>query len=174
MQFGVANYCPSCGKPEFHAVSNKEFRCSACSYRYFHNVAAAVAALIVCDGQVLLANRAFEPGKGLFDFPGGFIDPGESFESGLCRELEEELAWQPDPASLRYLFSSFNDYLFADVKYQTLDGFFLIEVPEKPEFDVKDDVSFVRWVDIYQVDESTVAFPPVLEALAKLKTLFPR
>lgn len=173
MQFGVANYCPSCGKPEFHAVSNKEFRCTVCDYRYFHNVAAAVAALVICDGELLLANRAFNPGKGLFDFPGGFIDPNESFEEGLCRELEEELAWQPSMDSIHYLFSSYNDYPFANVAYRTLDGFFTIELSAKPEFDVKDDVSYVEWVPIHDVDMSTLAFAGVKEAVKRVQALYP-
>ena len=51
------------------------------------------AALIDLDGRVLLQQRL--PGSshaGLWEFPGGKIEPGESPEAAVIRELEEELA----------------------------------------------------------------------------------
>jgi 8-oxo-dGTP diphosphatase len=50
-------------------------------------------ALVDADGRVLLAQRP--PGKsmsGLWEFPGGKVDPGETPERALIRELAEELA----------------------------------------------------------------------------------
>ncbi len=50
------------------------------------------AALIDADGRVLLQQRP--PGKpmaGLWEFPGGKVEPGETPEAALVRELEEEL-----------------------------------------------------------------------------------
>jgi len=50
------------------------------------------AALIDGEGRVLLQQRP--PGKpmaGLWEFPGGKIEPGESPEAALARELHEEL-----------------------------------------------------------------------------------
>jgi 8-oxo-dGTP diphosphatase len=55
-------------------------------------VLVAAAALIDVDGRVLLAQRP--PGKsmaGLWEFPGGKVDPGETPEAALIRELDEEL-----------------------------------------------------------------------------------
>jgi 8-oxo-dGTP diphosphatase len=52
----------------------------------------AACALVDADGRVLLAKRP--PGKplaGLWEFPGGKIEPGETPEAALIRELEEEL-----------------------------------------------------------------------------------
>jgi 8-oxo-dGTP diphosphatase len=52
----------------------------------------AAVALIDADGRVLLAQRP--PGKimaGLWEFPGGKVDPGETPEAALIRELAEEL-----------------------------------------------------------------------------------
>jgi 8-oxo-dGTP diphosphatase len=49
-------------------------------------------ALIDPDGRVLIAQRP--PGKamaGLWEFPGGKIEPGETPETALVRELDEEL-----------------------------------------------------------------------------------
>lgn len=52
----------------------------------------AAAALVDVDGRVLVAQRP--EGKhlaGLWEFPGGKIEPGESPEAALVRELAEEL-----------------------------------------------------------------------------------
>ncbi|KLN59490.1 NTP pyrophosphohydrolase [Kiloniella spongiae] len=55
-------------------------------------VLVAAAALVDSDGRVLLAQRP--EGKsmaGLWEFPGGKVDPGETPEQALVRELKEEL-----------------------------------------------------------------------------------
>jgi len=52
----------------------------------------AAVALIDADGRVLLAQRP--PGKamaGLWEFPGGKVQPSETPETALIRELKEEL-----------------------------------------------------------------------------------
>jgi 8-oxo-dGTP diphosphatase len=49
-------------------------------------------ALIDADGRVLLAQRPEgKPMAGLWEFPGGKIDAGETPETALIRELKEEL-----------------------------------------------------------------------------------
>jgi len=51
------------------------------------------AALVDADGRVLLQQRpAGKSLAGLWEFPGGKIEPGETPEDALIRELEEELA----------------------------------------------------------------------------------
>jgi 8-oxo-dGTP diphosphatase len=55
-------------------------------------VLVAAAALVDADGRVLLAQRP--PGKsmaGLWEFPGGKVNTGETPEAALIRELTEEL-----------------------------------------------------------------------------------
>lgn len=55
-------------------------------------VLVAAVALVDADNRVLLARRP--PGKsmaGLWEFPGGKVDPGETPERALIRELDEEL-----------------------------------------------------------------------------------
>jgi 8-oxo-dGTP diphosphatase len=53
---------------------------------------AVVGAALIRDGRVLACRRTSPPHlSGLWEFPGGKVDPGESDRQALARELEEEL-----------------------------------------------------------------------------------
>jgi ADP-ribose pyrophosphatase YjhB (NUDIX family) len=43
------------------------------------------------DGQVILMRRGFDPGAGLWTFPGGFVELGESVPDAARREATEEI-----------------------------------------------------------------------------------
>jgi 8-oxo-dGTP diphosphatase len=66
------------------------------------------AALVDSDGRVLIAQRP--EGKqlaGLWEFPGGKVEPGETPEIALIRELEEELGITVKQACLApFVFAS--------------------------------------------------------------------
>lgn len=52
-----------------------------------------VAAIIVADSKVLACRRAsHKAAAGLWEFPGGKVDPGEDAHAALIREIKEELA----------------------------------------------------------------------------------
>ena len=62
------------------------------------------AALIASDGRILVHQRKFGGALGgLWEFPGGKVEPGENPDFALIRELEEELAIAVEPADLVYL-----------------------------------------------------------------------
>ena len=116
-------YCPRCGKTDIEVYKVKGMRCTECGYIYFHNTAAAVAGIIEIDGGVLLTVRAQNPGRGLFDLPGGFADYNESIETALQREIHEELGI--DVELRAYLGSFPNTYVFRRVEYFTSDAVFV-------------------------------------------------
>ncbi len=68
----------------------------------------AACALIDPDGRVLISQRP--PGKahsGMWEFPGGKIEPGEHPEGAIVRELREELGVEPCERCLQpFAFSS--------------------------------------------------------------------
>lgn len=50
-----------------------------------------VAAIIYKNGAYLATQRGYGEFEGMWEFPGGKIEPGESRESALIREIQEEL-----------------------------------------------------------------------------------
>ena len=50
-----------------------------------------VAAMIEADGRVFATQRGYGPQKDGWQFPGGKIEPGETPEAALAREIREEL-----------------------------------------------------------------------------------
>ena len=50
-----------------------------------------VAAVIIKDGKVFATQRGYGEFKGWWEFPGGKIEPGETPEDALIREIREEL-----------------------------------------------------------------------------------
>ena len=71
----------------------------------------AACALVDTDGRVLLSQRP--PGKqlaGLWEFPGGKVEPGETPEETVVRELAEELGIETREACLSPLFFASHAY----------------------------------------------------------------
>lgn len=80
-------------------------------------VLVAAAALVDSEGRILIAQRP--EGKsmaGLWEFPGGKVDAGETPEFALMRELEEELGIETRP-------TCYNPIAFASHSY---DDFHLL------------------------------------------------
>ena len=77
-------------------------------------VLVSAVALIDADGRVLLAQRP--EGKsmaGLWEFPGGKVEPGETPEAALIRELKEELGidtWQSCLAPLTFASHAYPEF----------------------------------------------------------------
>jgi 8-oxo-dGTP diphosphatase len=68
-------------------------------------------ALVDSDGRVLLTQRPEgKPLAGLWEFPGGKVDPGETPEESLIRELHEELGIVIKPACLAPLTFASHTY----------------------------------------------------------------
>ena len=86
-----ARYCPRCGEPADVAYP-RSISCPHCGYGAYYNPKPVAAAIPVTPtGEIVLLRRGFDPGKGLWTFPGGFVDLGETVEEAARREAQEEI-----------------------------------------------------------------------------------
>jgi NAD+ diphosphatase len=139
----VFRFCPRCGSPDFGAASEKSLECSGCGFVYYFNMASAVAALIRNEeGEILFTLRRHAPAAGMLDLPGGFVDPGETAEQALIREIREELNLEVTAITYRGSFT--NRYLYGGLEYQTLDLVFDCRVLTLETLQAADDVA--GWV----------------------------
>ena len=121
-----------------------------CGFELFQNASASVAAFIVDERRgLLVCRRAKEPARGTLDLPGGFVDPDETLEQAVSRELTEELGCPP--TSAHYLFSLPNRYEWGDIVVPTTDCFFRCTLPDGAALMPGDDVEAVRWVPLANV-----------------------
>jgi 8-oxo-dGTP diphosphatase len=92
-------HCPRCAHeltPHDNAVE-----CAACGFLLYAHSAVTVSVLPEDGhGQVLLARRAFEPFRGLWDAVGGFLEEGEHPLDGMRREVREETGLTFEPREL--------------------------------------------------------------------------
>jgi ADP-ribose pyrophosphatase YjhB (NUDIX family) len=84
--------------------------CGHCGYEaYFNPKPVAGAIPVDAHGRVILLRRGFDPGKGLWTFPGGFVDLGESVEDAARREADEELGLEIEIEGLVGVYSRGED-----------------------------------------------------------------
>ena len=162
------DYCPRCGAAVQHDRVPRVFECAGCNYRYYHNVAGAVAAIIVHEHDLLTITRAADPGAGTLDLPGGFIDPGESAEMALRRELAEEIDWSGITEDIRYRGSWPNTYPYRDVLYYTIDLFYFIDCAQRPAVTAGDDAAALAWLPLDQIEPEQFFMASVRAVLAEL------
>ena len=163
-RLSLFQFCPRCGAASIKADSEKSVSCPQCGLLLFMNVAAAVGAIITNnDGQILLVRRDREPRKGKLGAPGGFIDAGESVETALAREVKEEV--NLEVASMRYLVSYPNDYLYQGICYPTTDLFFACTVKSFAPLKAMDEVQSICFKDPANITPDEIAFPSLYKAI---------
>ena len=140
-------FCPFCGSPNFFWDGIKAHNCRDCKKRLYTNAAGAVIALIENEKkETLFTLRKYEPAKGKLDFPGGFIDIGETAEHAVIREVKEEVNLDVDKVSF---FGTFpNTYIFKDFMYFTIDIVFRCSVKNLEQIAADDDVEGVVFKNI--------------------------
>ena len=121
-------------------------------------VLVAAVALLDADNRVLIAQRpAGKSMAGLWEFPGGKIEPGETPEAALIRELHEELGITVLPACLA-------PFTFASHAYETFHLLMPLYLCRKWTGDVTArEVQALRWVRPNALAD--YAMPPADEPL---------
>ncbi|MCK4237150.1 MAG: NUDIX hydrolase [Candidatus Krumholzibacteria bacterium] len=104
-------YCPECGESLVKVVEegHPRMKCPSCGFVHYRNPSPAVGVLILDGDRVLLVKRRFEPYKGLWGIPAGFIEYGEDVRETAVRELDEETGLKVELDKLHAVESCFDD-----------------------------------------------------------------
>jgi 8-oxo-dGTP diphosphatase len=156
--------CPRCR----HELERDErsVRCLNCGLSVYANPAPTASALVLGDdGQVLLARRAGDPGAGLWDILGGFVEEGEEPLAALRREIEEETSLEIEP--LEFL-GGYPDRYGEDGPY-TLNFYWTARVTGG-ELELDDELAGVAWFAPGELpDAADFAFRNTVQALEDWK-----
>ncbi len=108
-QLAESRFCPRCGG-KATVDFPRSLACEACGYLSYSNPK-PVACVVPreADGRIWLIRRGFNPGAGLWTFPGGFVDLGESVEAAATREVREELEVDVELTGLLGVYSRAED-----------------------------------------------------------------
>jgi NAD+ diphosphatase len=150
-------FCPRCATPGNFNNEDLSFKCPVCGFHFYMNSAAAVMAVIYNDqDDLLVVRRGVEPSIGMYDLPGGFVDPGEDAEAALLREIREELNLTPSSHSF---YTSFpNQYNYSGSIVYTVDLVFKCNVTDFSEMKFGDDIMGIEFMKPEDIDLHLVPF----------------
>ena len=104
------NHCTNCGaRLELGPVPGEErprLSCAACGHISYVNPRLVVTTIPVTEaGEVVLLRRGFEPGRGAWAQPGGFLEVDETATEGAVRETLEETGLVVAPGEIIGLYA---------------------------------------------------------------------
>ena len=109
------HFCPRCGRPmQDHNEAARVCTNSECGFLFWNNPTPVVAAIVEPPEGVVLAHNVAWPPK-MFGLITGFLEFNESAETGVLREVEEELGLQATEANFvgTYTFREMNQIIIA-------------------------------------------------------------
>lgn len=82
-------HCGACGQPTIVAPRERARVCQPCGLQHFPRLAPAIIVAVEREDEILLARSPHFP-PGILSILAGFVEPGESLEEAVHREVEEE------------------------------------------------------------------------------------
>jgi NAD+ diphosphatase len=118
-------FCGVCGAPTARVPGERAMRCG-CGHVFYPRIAPAMMVLVKRGDALLLARSALVPPGGRMSALAGFLEPGESVEDAVHREVHEEVGLEvkdlryfgsqswPFPGSLMIAFTA--EYAGGDIR----------------------------------------------------------
>ena len=132
-------YCGACATPTVHKTTERSRECPACGIVFYPRLAPVVMCLVRRGRSILLARSPRFP-QSTFSALAGFVEPGETLEQCVAREVMEEVsvrvdnlryfASQPWPFPHSMMIAFHADYAGGDIH---VDG---VEIAEARWFDI--------------------------------------
>jgi ADP-ribose pyrophosphatase YjhB (NUDIX family) len=152
-------FCPICGGALGRAAVPPDQReqavCLACGFIFYLNPKVVAGTIPEQDGRVLLTRRSISPGKGLWTFPGGFVDFGESVSDAALRETFEETGLKVELTGLVNVYSYPGSPVIIVYRAVVVGG----------TLTTCEENDCLEWVAPDAIDWDTLAFPSTREAL---------
>lgn len=158
-------FCPLCGEKINKALfENRTYLlCPACDFEFFLNPTPCVSAIIIKDNKILLAKRAKDPYKDLWEIPGGFVENKETLEEAIKREMREEL--RISLTDLKYYDSKPSIYTYKGMNNETFIAYFKVTFDD--EVVINSEILEYNYFHLDNLPE--ISFPAHKEILEGLK-----
>ena len=139
-------YCGRCGTPTEAKTEERARACPACRLSVYPRISPAVMALVRREGEILLGRSPHFP-PGMYSALAGFVEPGETLEQCLAREVEEEVgvrvsqiryfASQPWPFPNSLMIAFICDWVSGEIRPQAGEiedakWFKVLQLPKLP------------------------------------------
>lgn len=126
---------------------------------------AAVGAVLLRGGEILLVRRGYPPGLGKWSIPGGVVEPGERLGEAAKRELKEETGLEAEPIGILWVLNNIVRDEAGRVKYHYLIVDILFDPSTiRGEIRPGGDVTSVSW---FKVSEALTS-PEVSRTVKRL------
>jgi len=109
-------YCSYCGeKNDYGQIDgNTRYHCPNCKTIHYENPKPTATLICPRGDSILLGRRAFDPGKGEWGLPGGFMELKETLFEAAQRELKEETNLDGKPTRILGTCSHYGS-IFGDI-----------------------------------------------------------
>jgi ADP-ribose pyrophosphatase YjhB (NUDIX family) len=155
----TVRFCPLCaaalGRAPVPPDQREQAVCPACGFVFYMNPKVVAGTIPEQDGRILLTRRSINPGRGLWTFPGGFVDFGETVTDAAVRETLEETGLEVDLTGLLNVYSYPGSPVII-VYTARVRGGTLTPCAENDR---------LEWVTPGEIPWETLAFPSTREAL---------
>jgi NAD+ diphosphatase len=93
-------FCGRCGEATTESQSDRSTVCAGCKLNFYPRLSPSIIVLVHKGDEVLLGRNHMFP-EGLFSTLAGFVEPGESIEETVIREVKEEVGVNVNNLSYR-------------------------------------------------------------------------
>lgn len=102
MKYLSYHFCPHCGLPLQTSSIGGRLRanCPECSFVDWGSYSLGVGGILWHENKILLVQRAYNPGRGMWTIPGGYVEQGERLEDAVAREIREETGVESEATAL--------------------------------------------------------------------------
>ena len=143
-------FCSNCGSKNSYDFidGNNRYHCLFCKNIHYENPKPTSTIICMKDTSLLLARRAFDPGKGEWGLPGGFMELHETLEEATKREFLEETNLK---CNFKKIITTCSHYgtIFGDILLVGVE----VNVNDFNSMRAGDDVSELQFFDINHLPE---------------------